>query len=83
MDTGGITTIMLGGTYTTGATITEGADDTSESIWQPMLVMTDTPLLCECGKPAIIAVVDGQAPDYDLETWCQECFEKDDEEEGD
>jgi hypothetical protein len=56
--------------YTGGASM-------DEAVWQPILLLTDKAVLCECGKPAIILTLEND----DYTAWCQMCFEKEDDSE--
>jgi len=47
------------------------------AIMQPVLLVTDKPMLCECGKPAIILTLEND----DYTAWCQACFEKEEDED--
>ena len=49
-------------------------------VWQPIMLVADHPVLCECGKPAIILTLEGSTEDFDYIAWCQACFEKEEDE---
>lgn len=48
-------------------------------ILQPVILVADRQVLCECGKPAVFFTLEGETYDFDYAIWCQECYEKDDE----
>lgn len=52
-----------------------GFVESTRDVWQPVLLVTDKPMLCECGKAAIILTLEND----DYTAWCQACFEKEDE----
>lgn len=54
--------------------------------WQPMLVITNQRINCQCGNMAVIISgrqVDGDGYNVleDVDCWCQDCFIKQQEEE--
>ena len=52
--------------------------DEAVATWQPVMILTEQPVLCECGKLAIIMTLIGE----DYTAYCQACFEREDEEES-
>ena len=56
-------------------------EEEKSEVWQPVVLVTDQPVMCECGKPAIFIALEGETSDFDYVALCQSCFEQEDEEE--
>ena len=56
--------------------------------WQPVMLIVEKRLECQCGTLAIFVILDGNAQrgdkeDMDYSAWCQECWHHAQEEEID
>lgn len=56
-------------------------DDTPVK-WQPVMLVTQGRIECDCGALAVFVILDGapnRIEEWNYSAWCQQCFEREQE----